>query len=122
MDAADLEAVEALAALRPSQPIAEMHRQMLEDLAAENALVNQADQTAFRKRYDQAVAIALPATQAYLRHAQTINTLTRNHSLATVSLKTLKEIDGLGHNDPAFGKFVTDLVAKLGKKTKLLEA
>jgi hypothetical protein len=121
VDTEDLEAVEALAALRPSQPIAELHRQMLHDLTTENALVDEADQNAFRQRYDEAVAIALPATQAYLRHAQTINTLTRNHSLATVDLKTLKEIDGLGHNDPAFGKFVTDLVAKLGKKTKMLD-
>ena len=90
VDTEDLEAVEALAALRPSQPIAELHRQMLHDLTTENALVDEADQKAFRQRYDEAVAIALPATQAYLRHAQTINTLTRNHSLATVDLKTLK--------------------------------
>jgi hypothetical protein len=82
VDTEDLEAVEALAALRPSQPIAELHRQMLHDLTTENALVDEADQNASRQRYDEAVAIALPATQAYLRHAQTINTLTRNHSLA----------------------------------------
>jgi hypothetical protein len=94
---------------------------MLQDLTNDNALVDEADQDAFRQRYQEAVAIALPATQAYLRHAQAINTLTRNHSLATVNLNTLKEIDALGHQDPAFRKFVTDLVAKLGKKTKMLD-
>lgn len=121
VDTGDLEAVEALAKLRSGQLIADLHQQMLQDLTTEDALVDEENQKAFRQRYDEAVAIALPATMAYLHHAQDINTLTRNHSLATVDLKTLKEIDGLGHNDSAFGKFVKDLVAKIGPKTKTFD-
>ena len=122
VDIEDLEAVEALAARRQGQPIADLHRQMLEALTTKDALVGETEQADFKQRYEQAVAVALPATQAYLRHAQTINALTRNHSLAMVDLKTLKALDGLGHGDPTFGKFVADLVAKLGTKTELFDA
>ena len=122
VDIEDLEAVEALAALRQGQPIADLHRQMLDGSHDQGCLGGRGGASDFKQRYEQAVAMALPATQAYLRHAQTINALTRNHSLAMVDLKTLKAIDGLGHGDPTFGKFVTDLVAKLGTKTEMFDA
>lgn len=121
VDTEKLEAIETLAMLRQGDRVAELHRQMLQDLTTTGALTDEDNQKAFRQIYDEAVAIALPATMAYLRHAQEINALTRSHSLSTVDLKTLKEIDGLGHNDPAFGKFVADLVAKLGPKTKTFD-
>lgn len=117
----DLDAVEALATLRPATLIGALYRQMIQDLATEGALVEASASAAFRDRYDQAVALALPATTAYLRHAQIINQMAHSHSLSQVRLKTLKQIDREGHTDEVFGQLVKDLVAKLGPKTQVFD-
>ena len=118
----DLEAVEFLAKLKPNTQIAALHRQMIQALTTDEALVEAEAQAGFRHVYDSAVALAQPATAAFLRHAQTINQFAYSHSLAQVQLETLKSIDREGHSDPTFGRFVQDLVAKLGRKTEMFDA
>ena len=75
----------------------------------------------FKRLYDEAVKLTLPATRAFLRHQHAINTITRSHSLGAIDLETLKRIDLLGHKDHTFKTLVNQLVAKLGKKTRELD-
>jgi hypothetical protein len=90
----------------------------LRDLATTNT---DAGREEFKRLYDEAVKLTLPATRAFQRHQHAINTITRNHSLGAIDLETLKTIDLLGHKDHAFKTFVNQLVAKLGKKTRELD-
>ena len=117
----DLEAVEELAKLKPADRVAVLHGQMIETLTTEKSLDDEAARAAFKGVYDEAVAATLPATTAYLRHAQVINEVAHSHSLAQVQLETLKSIDRAGHTDPAFGRFAKDLIGKLGTKAKLFD-
>ena len=117
----DLEAVEALAKVQSGERIGSLQQGLLAALTTKGALDQARLREGFKAQYDEAVAIAQPATTAYLRHAHAINNLTRSHSLASVDLMTLKLIDAQGHVDTAFGTFVKELIAKLAPKRKLLD-
>lgn len=117
----DLEAIEALANMKPADPVAELHQQMIDLLTTDRALDSNKQRDVFKDIYDQAVAAALPVKTAYLRHAQVISSIAYSHSLAQVELETLTLIDRTAHTDPAFACFANDLAAKLGTKAEAFD-
>jgi hypothetical protein len=121
VDTGDMEAVEAVAAQTVGSRISMLHQKMLEKIGDLSSQNTDAGRDEFKRLYDEAVGLTLPATCVFVQHSQAIATISRSHSLSAVDLKTLKSIDLLAHKDPAFKSFVTQLVTKLEGKVGQLD-
>ena len=114
VDTAILDAIEARAKADPAGEVAVVHHDLIDRFANAPLAADQTAREAFLELYKKAKALVFPATAAYLRHQHALLELARNHSLASVDLETLQEIDRLRHGDADFAHYVRLLVTKLG--------
>jgi hypothetical protein len=121
VDTGDMEAIEEFAAQATGAKISILHQDMLEKLRNLSSHNTDSNREEFKRIYDEAVGLTLPATCVFLQHTHAIDMITRSHSLSAVDLKTLKSIDRLAHKDSTFKTFVTQLVTKLASKVGQLD-
>lgn len=111
--------IETRAAKDPGGAIAAAHRDLLTLLQKKDLHQSEPDLEQARAIYTAACRATFPATMAFNRHSQELAGLTHNASLTEIDSDLLREIDLLAHDDPAYGTFVGDMVAKLGQATSL---
>lgn len=118
IDIADLEAIEQRAAADKGSRIEAIHGEIYALLSA-GSLAGDADGRAkLHALYAEAREIVFPATMAYLRHQHELAEFSRSHSLSAIDLETLRDIDLMAHDDPAYKGFVAEMKTKLGPKIK----
>ncbi|MDD5212538.1 MAG: hypothetical protein PHV62_09005, partial [Sulfuricurvum sp.] len=67
----------------------------------------------FKNRYREADAHAYPSVTEFLKHVHHIHGLTRNHSLDSIDLASLRALEQAGYDDPALKKFMSDFCSRL---------
>ncbi len=85
--------------------VATIYRDLMDQLANAPLATDKAAREAFRTLYAEAESLAFPATTAFLRHQHALLDFTRNHSLGSVDLEILREIDRFGHGDPSYNYY-----------------
>lgn len=108
-----LDGIEARAGKAPGSQIAALHGELISLLQLPDLHQRRADLVRAREVYHEARKLTFPAYAAFLKHSQELSGLTTNASLLAVERDLLLDIDLLAHDDPTYGTFVGDMVAKL---------
>ncbi len=117
MDTEVLDAIEDRAKADAAGEVAAAHRDLLHRLASAPLASDEVARNSLLEIYEKAKALVFPATAAYLQHQHALLGFARNHSLASVDLDTLQEIDRIGHSDADVAHYVKLLIAKVGPGT-----
>ena len=113
IEEAIVDGIEARAGRDPNGRIAALHGDLVALLRLQDLHERPDDLKRAGEVYDEARRLTFPADAAYLNHRWELGGLTTNASLMAVEREVLRDIDLMAHEDPTYGTFVTDMVAKL---------
>lgn len=101
-----------IAEIAPDSDAANAYQRLVELMREKDILSDESKNNAFATVYRNAMAIAMPATAAYLDQQNEMSGLTQDYSLTQIDLDMLREIDQRAYHDEDMKTFVSQMCAK----------
>ena len=108
-----LEGIESFATDKPESPVARMREEMLQAIGPDTPAGDPDAVERFSALYKNASNIVFPATSAYLTVCHALNEYSTSHSLYSIELDILRDIDLEAHRNQVLDTFRNDMKRRL---------